>query len=47
MLRERNGQSVGRMDRLTGSLGATVTWFNRRTNDLLMRVNYALICKPT
>jgi hypothetical protein len=37
----------GRMDRITGSLGATVTWFNRRTNDLLMRMNYELICKPT
>jgi hypothetical protein len=37
----------GALDRLTGSLGATVTWFNRRTNDLLMRMNYELICKPT
>jgi Sigma-70 region 2 len=37
----------GRIDRITGSLGATVTWFNRRTNDLLMRMNYELICKPT
>jgi hypothetical protein len=23
-----------------------VIWFNRRTNDLLMRMNYELICKP-
>jgi hypothetical protein len=37
----------GRIDRITGSLGATVTWFNRRTNDLLMSMNYELICKPT
>jgi hypothetical protein len=37
----------GAMDRITGSLGATVTWLNRRTNDLLMRMNYELICKPT
>jgi hypothetical protein len=37
----------GTMDRITGSLGATVTWLNRRTNDLLMRMNYELICKPT
>jgi hypothetical protein len=36
----------GRIDRITGSLGATVTWFNRRTNDL-MSMNYELICKPT
>src|SRR4029077_13437331 len=36
----------GAMDRITGSLGATVIWFNRRTNDLLMRMNYELICKP-
>jgi hypothetical protein len=37
----------GAMNRITGSLGATVIWFNRRTNDLLMRMNYELICKPT
>jgi hypothetical protein len=37
----------GAMDRITGSLGATVIWFNRRTNDLLMRMNYELICTPT
>jgi hypothetical protein len=36
----------GAMNRITGSLGATVIWFNRRTNDLLMRMNYELICKP-
>ena len=36
----------GAMDRITGSLGATVIWFNRRTNDLLMTMNYELICKP-
>ena len=36
----------GILDRITGSLGATVIWFNRRTNDLLMRMNYELICKP-
>jgi len=35
----------GAMDRITGSLGATVIWFNRRTNDLLMTMNYELICK--
>jgi hypothetical protein len=37
----------GAMNRITGSLGATVTWLNRRTNDLLMRMNYELICQPT
>jgi hypothetical protein len=37
----------GILDRITGSLGATVTWLNRRTNDLLMRMNYELICNPT
>jgi hypothetical protein len=36
----------GAINRATGSLGATVIWFNRRTNDLLMRMNYELICKP-
>jgi hypothetical protein len=35
----------GAMNLITGSLGATVIWFNRRTNDLLMRMNYDLICK--
>src|SRR5438105_13484599 len=43
ILREWNGHFRGRIDRITGSLGATVTWFNRRTNDLLMRMNYELI----
>src|SRR6516225_7202934 len=33
------------MDRITGSLGATVTWFNPKTNKLLMTMNYDLICK--
>jgi hypothetical protein len=37
----------GTMDRITGSLGAAVTWFNPKTNTLLMRMNYELICKPT
>ena len=37
----------GAMDRITGLLGATVIWFNRRTNDLLMTMNYELICNPT
>src|SRR5262249_9121520 len=37
----------GTMDRITGSLGATVTWFNPKTNKLLMTMNYDLICKPT
>jgi hypothetical protein len=36
----------GTIDRITGSLGATVTWFNPKTNNLLMRMNYELICKP-
>jgi hypothetical protein len=36
----------GTMNRITGSLGATVTWFNPKTNKLLMRMNYDLICKP-
>jgi hypothetical protein len=36
----------GTIDRITGSLGAAVTWFNPTTNKLLMRVNYELICKP-
>jgi hypothetical protein len=37
----------GTIDRITGSLGATVTWFNPKTNNLLMRMNYELTCKPT
>jgi hypothetical protein len=36
----------GTIDRITGSLGAAVTWFNPTTNKLLMRMNYELICKP-
>ena len=37
----------GSIDPMTGSLGATVTWFNPKTNNLLIRMNYELICKPT
>src|SRR5262249_7984589 len=37
----------GAIDRVTGSLGATVTWFNPKTNKVLMRMNYELTCKPT
>jgi len=37
----------GTIDRITGSLGATVTWFNPKTNNLLIRMNYELICKST
>src|SRR5262245_37306393 len=37
----------GSMDRRTGLVSAAVTWFNPRTNMLLMRMNYELICKPT
>jgi hypothetical protein len=37
----------GTVDRITGSLGAVVTWFNPKTNNLLVRMNYELICKPT
>jgi hypothetical protein len=37
----------GIIDRITGSLGATVTWFNPKTNSLWMRMNYQLICKST
>ena len=37
----------GIIERITGSLGATVTWFNPKTNNLLMAMNYELICKPT
>jgi hypothetical protein len=35
----------GTLDRITGWLGATVTWFNPKTNSLPMRMNYDLICK--
>jgi hypothetical protein len=35
----------GAIDRITGLLGATVTWFNPKTNKLLMTMNYELICK--
>jgi hypothetical protein len=28
-------------------LGATLTWFNPKTNTLQMRMNYQLICKST
>ena len=34
------------MSLIRSLLGATVIWFNRRTNDLLMTMNYELICKP-
>src|SRR5262245_64264692 len=37
----------GTVDRITGSVGATVMWFNPKTNNLLIRMNYELICKPT
>ena len=37
----------GIIDRITGSLGATVTWFNPKTNSLRMRMNYQLICRLT
>jgi len=37
----------GTIDRITGWLGATVTWFSPKTNTLLMRMNYELTCKPT
>jgi hypothetical protein len=37
----------GSVDRITSSLGATVTWFNPKTNNLLSRMNYELTCKPT
>ena len=37
----------GSLDRITGSLGAAVTWFNPRTKNILTRMNYELICKPT
>ena len=44
-----DGSSTGHvsaMDLTTGSVGATVTWFNPKTDTLLMRMNYELICKP-
>jgi hypothetical protein len=37
----------GTMDRITGSLGANVTWFNPKADKLLMKMNYELTCKPT
>jgi hypothetical protein len=37
----------GTVDRITGSVGAVVTWFNPKTDNLLIRMNYDLICKPT
>jgi hypothetical protein len=37
----------GTIDRITGSLGATVTWFNPRTNNILIRMNYELTCRAT
>ena len=37
----------GTIDRITGWLGATVTWSGPKTNTLLMRMNYELTCKPT
>jgi hypothetical protein len=37
----------GIIDRITGSFGATLTWFNPKTNTLQMRMNYQLICKST
>jgi hypothetical protein len=37
----------GTIDRITGSLDAALTWFNPKTNKLLMRMNYELTCKPT
>jgi len=38
---------LGIIDRITGSLGATLTWFNPSTNTLWMRMNYQLVCKST
>ena len=35
----------GTIDRITGRLDATVTWFNSKTNELVMTMNYELICK--
>jgi hypothetical protein len=37
----------GIIDRITGSFGATLTWFNPKTNTLQMRMNYQLVCKST
>jgi hypothetical protein len=37
----------GAIDLTTGLVGATVTWFNPKTERLLMRMNYELTCKPT
>ena len=37
----------GSINRITGSLGATVTCFKPRTNNILIKMNYELICKPT
>src|SRR5215831_4151667 len=37
----------GTIDRITGSLGATVTWFNPRTNNILIKMNYELTCRAT
>src|SRR5262245_32032924 len=37
----------GTVDRITGSLVAVMTWFNPKTNNLQIRMNYELICKPT
>jgi hypothetical protein len=37
----------GIIDRITGSFGATLTWFHPKTNTLQMRMNYQLICKST
>src|SRR5262249_32736976 len=42
------GWSVhGTIDRITGSLGAAVTWFNPTSNKLLMRVNYETFANPS
>jgi hypothetical protein len=37
----------GIIDRITGLAGATLIWFNPKTNTLQMRMNYQLICKST
>jgi hypothetical protein len=37
----------GIIDRITGSFGATLTWFHPKTNTLQMRMNYQLIYKST
>jgi hypothetical protein len=36
----------GTIDRTTGGLGAAVTWFNSKTNELVLTMNYDLICTP-